>query len=196
MKRQRGRNRNNNNRNNSNRQIESNGPDGKVRGSATQIHEKYVNLARDAAVAGSRVKAENFRQHAEHYLRLMNAQEAAKQAAEAAREAQRQNSGDENSDEDDSHHRRRNTRNRRQRDDQDVAQNAEKSDTTSDDKSGLEVVTPKADKPKRTKKVKSEDADAVAITEANDGAEEKPSRRRRAPSRKPAEPTEAVDAAE
>jgi len=86
MKRQRGRNRNKSNQNNNNRNLDSNGPDVKVRGSASHIYEKYTTLARDAAANGSRVKAENYRQHAEHYLRLVNIQEAAKQAAQAARE--------------------------------------------------------------------------------------------------------------
>ena len=50
MKRQRGRNRNNkSNHNNSNRSLDSNGPDGKVRGNASTIYEKYTSLARDAA---------------------------------------------------------------------------------------------------------------------------------------------------
>ncbi len=79
MKRQRGRNRrNNNNQGNANRSLESNGPDVKVRGTAKQIFDKYETLARDAASSGSRVKAENYRQHAEHYLRIVNAIEAAK----------------------------------------------------------------------------------------------------------------------
>jgi len=75
MKRQRGRNnrRNNSggNNNNPNRSLDSNGPDVKVRGSAATIYEKYTNLARDAKTSGNRVKAENYRQHAEHYFRLM-----------------------------------------------------------------------------------------------------------------------------
>jgi len=86
MKRQRGRSRRNNNHNNSNRSMESSGPDVKVRGTAKQIFDKYETLARDAASSGSRVKAENYRQHAEHYLRIVNAIEAAKQAAQAAKE--------------------------------------------------------------------------------------------------------------
>jgi len=90
MKRQRGRNRRNNNHNNNgNRSMESNGPDVKVRGTAKQIFEKYETLARDAASSGQRVKAENYRQHAEHYLRIVNAVEAAKQAAREAAEAAR-----------------------------------------------------------------------------------------------------------
>jgi len=72
MKRQRGRSRRNNNQHNANRSMESNGPDVKVRGTAKQIFDKYEGLARDAASSGNRVKAENFRQHAEHYLRIVN----------------------------------------------------------------------------------------------------------------------------
>jgi len=75
MKRQRGRNRNkNNNRHNNqtnyNRSMDSQGPDVKVRGNASTIYEKYTALARDAKMGGSRVKAENLLQHAEHYLRV------------------------------------------------------------------------------------------------------------------------------
>lgn len=83
-KRQRGRNRNNNrNRqpnNNPNRSMDSNGPDVKVRGSASTIYEKYITLARDARSAGSRVKAENYLQHAEHYLRIVQEQQIKAQA--------------------------------------------------------------------------------------------------------------------
>lgn len=53
--------------------FESNGPDVKVRGSAQQVVEKYLALARDASSAGDRIMAENYFQHAEHYLRMLNA---------------------------------------------------------------------------------------------------------------------------
>jgi hypothetical protein len=91
MKRQRGRNRNknnnrNNNHNNHNRSMDSQGPGVKVRGNASTIYEKYTALARDAKMGGSRVNAENLLQHAEHYLRLMNVQAAAKREAQEARE--------------------------------------------------------------------------------------------------------------
>ncbi len=86
MKRQRGRNRRSGN-NNANRTMESNGPDVKVRGNAKQIFDKYETLARDAASGGNRVKAENYRQHAEHYLRIVNKLEAAKQVQREDREA-------------------------------------------------------------------------------------------------------------
>lgn len=70
----------NNNNNNNRRQIplrhqtfDSVGPDGRIRGNAWQVHEKYVAMARDATSAGDRVKAENLMQHAEHYWRIINA---------------------------------------------------------------------------------------------------------------------------
>ena len=56
--------------------FESNGPDVKVRGSAQQVVEKYLALAREAATAGNPVMAENYYQHAEHYFRIQNANNA------------------------------------------------------------------------------------------------------------------------
>jgi len=94
MKRQRGRSRRNNNHHNANRSIESNGPDVKVRGTAKQIFDKYETLARDAASSGNRVKAENYRQHAEHYLRIVNAIEAAKEKAKEEAEAAKAEAGE------------------------------------------------------------------------------------------------------
>ncbi len=194
MKRQRGRNRNhsnhnnhNKNNNNPNRSLDSNGPDGKVRGNASTIYEKYTSLARDAKTSGSRVKAENFLQHAEHYLRLMNVQEAAKQAAREEREAQeaaraakqaerREQAGDNNSadtkaNQDNPQEERKPRRQQRpQKERQDDVVKSEPSDA-------LEVVTPTAT---------NAGADAPI-------AEEAPKRRRKAPARKPAE---AIDAAE
>jgi hypothetical protein len=80
------RNRNNNNNNSSNnsnnnrrgqnpmtRVFESNGPDIKIRGTASHVAEKYVQLARDARSSGDPVAAENYYQHAEHYFRLIAA---------------------------------------------------------------------------------------------------------------------------
>ena len=84
QKRMRGRsNNNNNNNNNSNnnnhrksqnpltRVYESNGPDVKIRGTASHIAEKYMQLARDGQSSGDPVAAENYFQHAEHYFRLI-----------------------------------------------------------------------------------------------------------------------------
>jgi len=72
MKRQRGRGRRSGGGNNNpNKHFESNGPDVKIRGSAQQILDKYLQYARDAQTSGDRVNAENYLQHAEHYLRLI-----------------------------------------------------------------------------------------------------------------------------
>jgi hypothetical protein len=79
--RMRNRNNNNNNNNNNNRRgqnpmtrvYESNGPDIKIRGTASHIAEKYLQLARDSRSSGDPVAAENYYQHAEHYFRLIAA---------------------------------------------------------------------------------------------------------------------------
>ena len=55
-----------------NRVFDSAGPEGKVRGTPQQIIEKYMTFFRDAQLAGDRVAAENFQQHAEHYVRLLS----------------------------------------------------------------------------------------------------------------------------
>jgi len=47
-------------------------PDGGV--NARVRYEKYVELARAAALAGDVVETENYYQHAEHYFRLMRGQ--------------------------------------------------------------------------------------------------------------------------
>jgi len=53
-----------------NQPFSSRGPDTRIRGSAHQIFERYIGLAREAVVADDRVAAENFYQHAEHYFRV------------------------------------------------------------------------------------------------------------------------------
>ena len=75
----RNRNRNQSRRNgngspNKSNNIDSSGPDIRVRGNAIQVNEKYLALANDASTSGDRIKAEGFFQHAEHYYRVfMNA---------------------------------------------------------------------------------------------------------------------------
>ena len=70
----RSRNRGGNRKNSSNRSqvLDSNGPDVRIRGTAFQINEKYLALAKDAAASGDRVLAESYLQHAEHYQRMIN----------------------------------------------------------------------------------------------------------------------------
>jgi hypothetical protein len=55
------------------RNYESNGPDVKIRGTASHIAEKYTSLARDALSSGDLVTAESYLQHAEHYNRIIMA---------------------------------------------------------------------------------------------------------------------------
>jgi hypothetical protein len=55
------------------RVYESNGPEVKIRGTASHIAEKYLQLARDAQGSGDPVGAENYYQHAEHYFRIIAA---------------------------------------------------------------------------------------------------------------------------
>ena len=93
--RSRSRSKNNRNRNSSqggnvvNRVFDSSGPEGKVRGTPQQVIEKYNQLARDAQLSNDRVAAENFQQHAEHYLRLLS--EAQREIDQRREEQERQN---------------------------------------------------------------------------------------------------------
>jgi hypothetical protein len=90
------RNRNkNNNRNKNvgnvvNRVFDSAGPEVKVRGTPQQVIEKYQSLARDAQLSSDRVAAENFLQHAEHYVRMLAEANAQIEAQNAARREQQE----------------------------------------------------------------------------------------------------------
>jgi hypothetical protein len=59
--------------------FDSNGPNVKIRGTAQQIFERYIALAREASTSGDRIAAESLYQHAEHYFRVMNAANEAHQ---------------------------------------------------------------------------------------------------------------------
>lgn len=79
-----------------NRVFDSSGPEGKVRGTPQQIIDKYNQLARDAHLSNDRVAAENFQQHAEHYMRMLSEaqreQDARREEQDTRREEQeRQN---------------------------------------------------------------------------------------------------------
>lgn len=67
-------NNNGNRRGNHNRMqvFDSNGPEVRIRGTAYQVVEKYLTLAKDAASAGDRVLSESYLQHAEHYQRIIS----------------------------------------------------------------------------------------------------------------------------
>lgn len=110
MKRSRGRGRrpqnanvNHNNNNsggggghNPNRTFDSNGPEIKIRGSAVNVYEKYLQLARDANASGDRVMAENYLQHAEHYFRILAAQQVQQQQYQQQNPQQYQNNANGN----------------------------------------------------------------------------------------------------
>jgi Domain of unknown function (DUF4167) len=44
-------------------------------GNARAAYERYLALAREATVNGDPIEAENYYQHAEHYFRVMRAQD-------------------------------------------------------------------------------------------------------------------------
>ncbi len=59
-----------NNNLNKNTVIESSGPNGRLRGSVSQLNEKYTSLASDASSSDDHILAESFFQFADHYYRL------------------------------------------------------------------------------------------------------------------------------
>ncbi|MBS1063190.1 DUF4167 domain-containing protein [Gluconobacter wancherniae] len=76
---------------NRNHVFDSNGPDLRIRGTAQQLFEKYLQLGRDATGTGDRILAEAYFQHAEHYFRILNAMnQAAQQSQQERMERQQQ----------------------------------------------------------------------------------------------------------
>ena len=45
---------------------------------ASKLHEKYNNLAREALSSGDKIMSENYFQHADHFTRILNDQDAQK----------------------------------------------------------------------------------------------------------------------
>ncbi|AOX19727.1 DUF4167 domain-containing protein [Kozakia baliensis] len=75
---------------NRNHVFDSNGPDMRVRGTAQQLFEKYLQLGRDATGTGDRILAEAYFQHAEHYFRILNAMAQAAQQSQMERQERHQ----------------------------------------------------------------------------------------------------------
>lgn len=97
------RNRNRKSHNPMTRVYESNGPEVKIRGTASHVAEKYLQLARDAQGSGDPVGAENFYQHAEHYFRIIAAaQEQFRQNQPFRNDGSSQDDGADGDDGDDS----------------------------------------------------------------------------------------------
>jgi hypothetical protein len=78
---------------NRNHVFDSSGPDLRIRGTAQQLFEKYLQLGRDATSSGDRVMAESYFQHAEHYFRILNAMAQAAQQGQPNGQGQGQNQG-------------------------------------------------------------------------------------------------------
>ncbi|WP_245870511.1 DUF4167 domain-containing protein [Teichococcus rhizosphaerae] len=79
---------------NRNHVFDSNGPDMRLRGTAQQLFEKYLQLGRDATGSGDRVMAESYFQHAEHYFRILNAMAQAAQSQQSQAPRRQQNGAD------------------------------------------------------------------------------------------------------
>lgn len=79
---------------NRNHVFDSNGPDVRLRGTAQQLFEKYLQLGRDATGGGDRVTAEGYFQHAEHYFRILNAMSQAQGGQQQQHQRRFQNAAD------------------------------------------------------------------------------------------------------
>jgi len=82
----RGRRQNSGGGNPSNKVYDSNGPEVRVRGSAQTVAEKYLQLAGDAQSQGDQIKTESYFQYAEHYLRIVAANQAVKDQKQAEKD--------------------------------------------------------------------------------------------------------------
>ena len=80
---------NNNGNINKNTVIDSSGPDGRQRGSVSQLNEKYTSLASDAAASDDRILAESYLQFADHYYRIHKEIEINNEAKEAKLNAEK-----------------------------------------------------------------------------------------------------------
>lgn len=76
---------------NRNHVFDSNGPEQRVRGTAQQLYDKYLQMGRDASSSGDRVTAESYFQHAEHYFRIITAMNQAQGQAQEQRQGNGQN---------------------------------------------------------------------------------------------------------
>lgn len=188
---------NSNNNPNPNRHYESNGPDVRIRGSAQQILDKYLQYARDAQTSGDRVKAEALFQHAEHYARIVAVFEKQKEEARLEREAREAAKAEE----------------RAQRDAERVAQTADSEegvDTDAEETDAQETAqteAPAETKPRRrarkpriesndeTSEV-NQDASPVEESDTSEKAVAEKPKRRRTYARKSEAPVEPVDEAD
>ena len=71
--------------------VDSSGPSVKVRGSAKQVYDKYLILARDAKSSGDNILSESYFQHAEHFIRIIGEQDKIKNDQKQTSETNKQN---------------------------------------------------------------------------------------------------------
>lgn len=183
-----------------NRVFDSSGPEGKVRGTPQQIIEKYNQLARDAQLSNDRVAAENFQQHAEHYLRMLS---EAQREIDARREQQEREMRERQAEKD----RERAERQERRDRDSGESNGDQQSEVQTDDAAPVSEPAPEA----APAEVMSVETDSDAEADDNDNglvetpesktseaqpeaAEPKPARKPRAPRAK--KPAEAADGEE
>ena len=171
----RSRNKNNRRNNNNNgggnvlnRVYDSAGPDGRVRGTPVQVIEKYQALAHDNSLAGDRVAMDNFQQHAEHYIRMIN--EVQRQAAERRELMDNQNRN--NSDDNNTNNQRIGQQNQGDR----RPQNGRPADLSQAEQP--DVIDPKVIPDMKPAKAEAHQAepvgDVVELVETPEGAAEKP----------------------
>lgn len=79
---------------NKNRVFDSSGPEVRIRGTAHQINEKYMALAKDAESSGDHTLAQSYMQHAEHYQRVINEWMEQQQPKQVAKPISNQDSED------------------------------------------------------------------------------------------------------
>jgi len=151
MKRQRGRGRKPGNP--ANRTYESNGPEVKIRGNASQIYDKYLQLARDASSAGDRVRAENLYQHAEHYFRIIQANQPKREPG--SEESDENNEATAEGAEGEEQSAREPRENRRSRGRRRSAPETQSDDNQDDNADPLGVVTPEGEA--KSEEAKAED---------------------------------------
>ncbi|MCF4099508.1 DUF4167 domain-containing protein [Maritalea sp. P4.10X] len=168
-KRSRGRGNGRKNVNPLSRNYESNGPDVKVRGNASHVAEKYVQLARDAQASGDSVMAENYLQHAEHYFRIIFAAQAQNQARQEQR---------------------------RERDDQDRDSENRDTESRENEDKPVEANTEAAEKDAEVKEENTSEKPAANDETGQEKPQEKPKRapRARRPRRKPTADGDLADA--
>jgi hypothetical protein len=133
--------------------------DNRSRGNASQLHEKYKALARDAQLAGDRVQAEYYLQFADHYFRVLN-------ESRARFEEQRRQRGDYQSDEDEEQEEAVSAARDRDDEEQDEEERQERQERRERQASRNEGVDrePRARRPRRRDDREEEESDSERIS--------------------------------